>query len=705
MYTKIKFLVLAFLFGGTALASGAFVHVTDSVAGADLPVRISGLQSNENVALQLMRPDRTHILFEKTANLDGVVDTDILGFHVRKSGDYRLNLVRNTDKVTQDFSIFPGKISAYRSHIQLLNEAVTADGEHEARFQVMLRDAFDNPVPNKSVAIFSSRNEDIVTASKVSDQDGIVHGKVVSATPGISTLSAVTENIVLFQKPEVVFYLPDSDMTHVGAEDNPSGVGQYLKTQLFDDPDGGEAAYFSLENIKREATINENLTVKVVAKDDNGNVAQNYTGTIRFSSSDDRAQLPTDYRFTASDQGTHTFFLAINFKTPGSHTLAVHDLNDFRISGELSMSVTMGRNDEVEIPDNGETSLSILTPRPGTFRTSRVTITGETNGCETVKLTDGTFVLIDGLEVDQAGNFVFQTPTLADGVHQFKATCGEDAAVMSNEVSIKVDRTAPQNITVNVDPSGNLAKGQPFDVTVSADEPLAGASSVFLDVLTPHELEGENFVTTLTAPQECGDYPVDVTATDLLGNEKQFPEAAIIHVCGEGVGEDPWNGDGNGDGDGNGGDNSSRDTVAPTAVTNVTAESGEGKVTLFWSPARDNGAVQNYRVEFGCVPLDSGEEVVMDQFNNVPDNRTQWYVDGLSDTEKCTFQVIAIDEEGNESPASDTLQAVTLGAQANIHASAPQELEKSGTTSSAWPAVFAILAGLAVLVMARRKRL
>ncbi|MCF7917554.1 Ig-like domain-containing protein [Candidatus Gracilibacteria bacterium] len=696
MYTKIKYLILAFLFGGSVLASNAFVTISDSVAGVDLSVRVSGLLVEENVALKLVRPDGTNIFFEKNADTNGILETSILGFHLRQSGTYHLEVVQNTGTLEQHFSIFPGVLSAYQSHIDLENPSIVADGEAEARFTVFLKDAFGNSITGKTVSIFSSRNEDVVIAQKISDENGEIHGKVVSATPGISTLSVVIGDTVIFQKPEVVFYLPESGLSNVGADDeNPSFgeyIGQSLKAQLFDDPEEGEAAYFSLENIKGEATINENLTVKVIAKDDGGNIAKNYLGTIRFSSSDDRAQLPSDYRFTPEDQGVHTFFLAISFKTPGNHTLAVHDLGDFRISGEIALGITLGQG-EVEVPTNTDPSLRILTPRPGTFRTSRITITGESTGCSAVKLEDGTFVLVDGLDTDKMGNFVFQTPILADGVHILKATCSDNTALVSNEVSLKIDRTAPANIQAVVVPSGNLAQGQQFTVTVSADEPLSNASAVFIGVLTPLQAQGEKLITTLTAPNACGEYPVDVTASDLLGNEKKFPSAAIIIVCGEGAG----NGGATGEPDAS--------KIAPLVVTNVSAESGDGKVTLFWSPAKDNGPIKNYKVEFGSVPLDSSEIPIFDQSNQVPDNRTQWYVDGLSDTAKYSFRVIAIDEQGNESPASDVIQSITLGAEANMHQSAPIELEKSGSTTSLWPFVLALLAGVGVLIMARRRHI
>src|SRR5262249_6915553 len=53
----------------------------------------------------------------------------------------------------------------------------------------------------------------------------------------------------------------------------------------------------------------------LTAKDAYGNVATGYTGTVHVTSSDDRADLPADYTFTAADAGVHTF--TATFKRQG----------------------------------------------------------------------------------------------------------------------------------------------------------------------------------------------------------------------------------------------------------------------------------------------------------------------------------------------------------------------------------------------------
>jgi predicted outer membrane repeat protein len=71
--------------------------------------------------------------------------------------------------------------------------------------------------------------------------------------------------------------------------------------------------------------------VTVTAQDAQGNVAFGYTGTIHFTSSDPQAVLPSDYSFTASDQGVHIFSLTL--KTAGTQTIAAKDTADATVTG------------------------------------------------------------------------------------------------------------------------------------------------------------------------------------------------------------------------------------------------------------------------------------------------------------------------------------------------------------------------------------
>src|SRR5262249_8058234 len=78
----------------------------------------------------------------------------------------------------------------------------------------------------------------------------------------------------------------------------------------------------------------------VVALDRFGNVATNYDGTVHFTSSDPRAELPEDYQFTPEDEGAHIFQATLS--TEGQQTLTATDEGN-GIDGSATILVEAGR--------------------------------------------------------------------------------------------------------------------------------------------------------------------------------------------------------------------------------------------------------------------------------------------------------------------------------------------------------------------------
>ncbi len=685
IFTKALGVLLGVFLFGTSFASDVFVSLDDGISGETVSVRVSGLMMNEDIGMRLLRTDKSAIVFSEKADEQGVLNLKIFGLHLKKAGEYKLEISRifnPSNPIIKSFNVFPGVVSAYRSEIKMDKESIAADGEAQGRFVITLKDAYGNVVPKQKVQVFSSRNEDLVIYDKISDEYGIVKGYVQSKTPGISTLSVVTNETIVYQKQEIVFYLSDKNaLKNVGAGDN---LGQFLKAQLFDDVGFQEVERFTIEDLPSEVSMDKRYTFRVVAKDVDGEVVPNYLGKVRFASGDDQATLPADYEFDEMDQGSHTFALAVIFGSAGEHTLTVSDLNDFRIAGEAT--VTVVDSSKTTISD-GEPGIKILTPTPGTFRSSRITITGKVIGADYVKIEDGPTELIGELEVDASGEFVYQTPALADGTHKFRVS-SVDGSLISEEITITVDQSAPTVMLVELDPRKVMTPNESFAIKVSSNEILSSAKCILDEIQTELELSGDRFVGTFQAPNACGVYPISCSVSDLLGNELEEPNAEIVNVCGD----DP-----NVGGEGNVKSKQNKPTptgISPTAVSNLSAVSGENRITLFWSPAKDDMDVEKYRILFGLNRKD------LNEFNITPDNRTQWYVDNLDIGRNYYFQVFAVDSEGKTGIGSNIVQATTKGD--SIHNSAPRRAPTSG--GNHWlPAIFALLIGGLFTIKMRKK--
>lgn len=670
------FFIGILLFPSVLLAQSVFVSVSDSQAGEVNLVRISGLLGQEEVGVSLVRPDQTKLLFSATADELGVATMKIFGLHLRTAGEYQIKIQRSfdpKDSIIQSFQVLPGKVSAYQSKINIKTASVVADGEAKSFFTLKFRDAYGNFIVGKTVQVFSSRNEDLIVSDIISDEYGEAFGSIKSKTPGVSVISVFVDGVLLFDKPEIIFYLSEAKIENVGASD----FGRFLKAQLMsddlEDDYVKDIEYFSIEDLPSEVVTEKNYTFRVVARDEDGKVAKNYTGKVRFVSSDVQANLPADYTFEKSDQGIHTFALAVMFDEPGQQTFKVRDLDDYSIMANKSLMV-VDKNPQ-SLPDE-DAFVEISTPKSGSFKSSRITIIGESSGVEFLKIEDGPVVLVEDLEVETDGTFVFQTPALSDGIHKFRVS-NEDASLTSSVVTIEIDQTAPEVMLVEVDPPEGVAAGELFQVKVSSSEALSSSQCVFQEEVVEFEAVGNKFIGSFQAPFQCGEYPISCSISDLLGNERVEPNASVLKVClGDGEVEDSEDVIENEEVDlpeKKGVSEEEKKNIVPTSISNLSAQSGEGKVTLFWSPAKDDKVVSQYRVEFGKT-ADS-----LDQANLVPDNRTQWYVDGLETGETYFFRVVAIDAEKKESVPSNIIEAATLGE--SLHKAAPKKNPTAGISS------------------------
>jgi len=100
----------------------------------------------------------------------------------------------------------------------------------------------------------------------------------------------------------------------------------------------GPASSFTLNLSPVLTTTGEPITVSVKVWDAFGNLAENYNGSVSFTSTDAQAILPSTYFFTPEDAGIHVFTLYVN--SPGSRTVFVSD-NILNIQAHTEVTVYM----------------------------------------------------------------------------------------------------------------------------------------------------------------------------------------------------------------------------------------------------------------------------------------------------------------------------------------------------------------------------
>jgi hypothetical protein len=104
----------------------------------------------------------------------------------------------------------------------------------------------------------------------------------------------------------------------------------------------GSAATLSLTGASF-STAGDVGSPTVTLRDAFGNQATGYRGRVHFSSPDPQAVLPSDYTFTTSDAGTHTFTNAVTLKTAALvQTLRVTDTATSALTDSGSLTIEPG---------------------------------------------------------------------------------------------------------------------------------------------------------------------------------------------------------------------------------------------------------------------------------------------------------------------------------------------------------------------------
>ncbi|MCE9667297.1 lamin tail domain-containing protein [Myxococcus stipitatus] len=99
------------------------------------------------------------------------------------------------------------------------------------------------------------------------------------------------------------------------------------------------ARRFEVTGLVAPVVAGQSQTLEVVVRDNYDNLVPTYAGTVRFTSTDPRAVLPSSYTFTAADAGRHTF-TGVKLNTSGYVELTVADELIPRVAGTTGVYVT-----------------------------------------------------------------------------------------------------------------------------------------------------------------------------------------------------------------------------------------------------------------------------------------------------------------------------------------------------------------------------
>ena len=186
-------------------------------------------------------------------------------------------------------------------------QALTA-GSSFGSVTITAYDAYGNMKTDYTGSVYFTSSDSAATLPYTSSSKFLF----VSGDNGSHTFSGFT----LKTTPSQTITVTDGSVSKQSASItvNPGGATHFVLSG-FPSPTGSGAAH----------------TVTVTAYDVYGNVAAGYVGTVKITSSDSQAVLPSNYAFQASDNGVHSF--SITLKTAGLQSITATDTVTSSITG------------------------------------------------------------------------------------------------------------------------------------------------------------------------------------------------------------------------------------------------------------------------------------------------------------------------------------------------------------------------------------
>ena len=610
----------------TALAAVMLQFPADAIAGLGFDVLVSGARNNGTVAVQMETPDGGIVGLRGTADENGDATLTVKGSSTQRAGSYAFDVDgENAGKL----DVLPDAIDPVLSTIDVWTPRIADDGEDAASVTVTLRDQYGNPLPGRIATLVSGRGDDDVDAETTqTDDNGEQHFSVRSHERGTISLRAIDLLSGIPLVDSATIRSGDDDVAVGGREDGdvpPSRMANgsrfyYAQVADFDVIDA-----FEIDAPSTLALGVEAPKITISAVDKNGNVIEDYVGTVVFSSTDADATLPNfgKYTFKERDLGKKEFPLVLKFKESGEQTFRVEDQNDRTIFGDVTVEVTGDDNN----PAGG--MLAITEPTDGsTVNGSSVVIKGTGPKFTNV-------VIIGGAQdtpgsTDANGQFAITVPLRADQRDYLIRTEDEDGGNDSEPVLLRLDADPPAIGDITFNPA-QPEEGEKVLVVMKSE---AGLKSAILTI-TQRDTNAVQEITLLpaassgtyqaffTAPQP-DEYQPKLLATDKAGNTAELRTTLTVG------------------------------SPALPVVEDVEAEPRVNGVNVSWTEIETDEPVDQYRVYVGEKATSFG------YFLDTEKPTSNATIAGLAPGKRYFFAVTAL--QGNrESDKSNVVSATPEG--------------------------------------------
>jgi hypothetical protein len=228
------------------------------------------------------------------------------------------------------------------------------------------------------------------------------------------------------------------------------------------------ALFFKISGLPRTPSQNVAYSFTVTATDLGGVTASGYRGTVHFTGTDPQGTFPSDYVFTAADNGAHTFTGGVSFATLGSQTVTASDTVYSQVGSQApTVNVVAAK---IFIVTGFPASIIPGVPLP-------ITVTAKDGLQHTVTGYQGTvhFTSSDPradlpadyiFTADDNGAHSFTVTLRTAGIQSFLVQDTLDVQLIGSKPHLPVQAVPPQVILFSIGTSTTAGSPVPFTLTI-----------------------------------------------------------------------------------------------------------------------------------------------------------------------------------------------------------------------------------------------